>query len=171
MKKNLLTVLVLALVLVNVILTAVMMFSVMSTNRKTAALVDNVAAILNLELEQPGEEEEEKVSMADLAFWNLSDKMTIPLLSDDGKNHYIVFEVAFSMNTKAKGYKKYGEDVAAGTYESVVKDVITNTVNKYTVADCTNRFDTIKAEILKNVQDLFDQEFIHSVAISGMQIQ
>ena len=50
MKKNLLSVLVLALVLVNVILSAVMMFSVLSTNRKTAALVTSVASILSMEL-------------------------------------------------------------------------------------------------------------------------
>lgn len=169
MKKNLLTVLILALTLVNVILSAVMMFSVMSTNRKTAALVNQVSAILSLELEP--EAEEEKVSMADLSFWNLSDKMTIPLVSDDGKNHYIVFEVAFSMDTTTKGYKKYGADVEAGTYESIIKDVINNTVSKYTLAECTSDFDAIKAEILKNVQDLFDQDFIHSVAISGIQTQ
>lgn len=68
MKKNLLSVLVLALVLVNVILSAVMMFSVLSTNKKTAALVNSVTSILSLELEQPGAEEQREVPMSDLAF-------------------------------------------------------------------------------------------------------
>ncbi|MDE5893396.1 MAG: hypothetical protein K2H45_10795 [Acetatifactor sp.] len=171
MKKNLLSVLVLALVLVNVILSAVTMFSVLSTNRETASLVRSVASILNLELEQPGAEEEKEVPMSDLAFWSVEGKMTIPLRSDDGKTRFIVFEeVAFSMNTKEKGYKTYGEDVIAGVYASVIKDAITNTVNKYTVEDCTNNFDIIKDEILRNVQDLFDKDFIYSVAISGRQI-
>lgn len=169
MKKNLLTVLILALVLVNIILSAVMMFSVMGTNRKTAALVNQAAAVLNLELEP--EAEEEQVSISDLAFWSLSDSMTIPLLSEDGENHYIRFEVAFSMNTTTKGYKKYGADVEAGTYESIIKDAINDTVSKYTLAECNSNFDMIKAEVLKNVQNLFDQDFIHSVAISGIQTQ
>ena len=172
MKKNLLTVLILALVLVNVILSAVMMFSVMSTNSKTAALVNQVATILNLELGEPGEE---RVSLSDLSLWNLTmnnNRMIIPLASEDGEAHYIGFEeVAFSLNTKAEGYKTYGEAVEAGTYESIVKDVITETVSKYTLAECNTNFDMIKAEILKNVQDLFDQDFIHSVAISGIQTQ
>lgn len=172
MKKNLLSVLVLALVLVNVILSAVMMFSVLSTNRKTAALVNSVASILNLELEQPGAEAEKDVPMSDLAFWNVEGKITIPLVSHDGKNHFIVFEeVAISMNTKEKGYKTYGEDVIAGVYASVIKDAITNTVNQYTVDECTNNFDAIKDEILKNVKDLFDKDFIYSIAISNRQIQ
>lgn len=172
MKKNLLSVLVLALVLVNVILSAVMMFSVLSTNRKTAALVNSVASILNLELEQPGAEAEKEVPMSNLSFWEIEGKMTIPLVSDDGKNHFVVLEgVAFSMNTKEKGYKTYGEDVAAGVYASVIKDAITSTVNQYTVEECTNNFDAIKAEILANVKQLFDKDFIHSIAISNRQIQ
>lgn len=172
MKKNLLSVLVLALVLVNVILSAVMMFSVLSTNRKTAALVNSVASILNLEMDQPGAEAEKEVPMSDLAFWNVEGKITIPLVSDDGKNHYIIFEeVAISMNTKEKGYKTYGEDVIAGVYSSVIKDAITNTVNQYTVEECTNNFDAIKDEILTNVKKLFDKDFIYSIAISNRQIQ
>lgn len=174
MKKNLLSILVLALVLVNVILSAVMMFSVISTNKKTAALVNSVASILNLEMSQPGEEEK-VVPMSDLAFWNLEGKMTIPLRNeegDDGKPHYIVLDgVAFSMNTKEKGYKTYGEGVAAGSYASVIKDEITNVVSAHTVSECTNNFEVIREEILKRVQALFDKDFIYSVAISGRTVQ
>ncbi len=169
MKKNLLTVLILALLLVNIILSAVMMFSGMRTYRTPAARVNQVQARLRLHLEP--EAEEVQVSISDLAFWSLSDKMTIPLVSDDGKNHYIVFEVSFSMNTTTKGYKKYGADVEAGTYESIIKDVIHDTVSKYTLSECNSNFDVIKAEILKKVQQLFDQEFIQSIAFSGVQTQ
>lgn len=174
MKKNLLSVLVLALVLVNVILSAVMMFSVLSTNKKTAALVNSVASILSLELEKPGSEEAKEVPMSDLAFWNLEGKMTIPLKNEEGddKPHYIIFdEVAFSMNTKEKGYKTYGEAVSAGSYASVIKDEITSVVSSHTVEECTNNFEEIREEILDRVQGLFDKEFIYSVAISGRQIQ
>lgn len=174
MKKNLLSILVLALVLVNVILSAVMMFSVISTNKKTAALVNSVASILNLEMPQPGEEEK-VVPMSDLAFWNLEGKMIIPLKKaegETGKTSYLVLEgVAFSMNTKEKGYKTYGEDVAAGSYASVIKDEITNVVSEHTADECANNFDGIRNEILKSVQDLFDKDFIYSVAISSRQIQ
>lgn len=174
MKKNLLSVLVLALVLVNVILSAVMMFSVISTNKKTAALVNSVTSILSLEIEKPGEEEQ-AIPMSDLAFWNLEGKMVIPLKNvegDDGKPHYLVLEgIAFSMNTKAKGYKTYGEDVLAGAYASVIKDEITNVVSELTVDECTNHFEEIREEILKRVQGLFDKDFIYSVAVSTRQIQ
>ena len=50
MKKNLISVIILALLIVNVVLTAIMMFSVTSASQKTAALVDNIASALDLEL-------------------------------------------------------------------------------------------------------------------------
>ena len=50
MKKNLISIIILALLVVNVVLTAIMMFSVTGASRKTAALVDNISTALNLEL-------------------------------------------------------------------------------------------------------------------------
>ena len=58
MKKNLLSIVILALLIVNLVLTSIMMFSVMSTNKKTAAVVTDIASVLQLEL--GGEEEEVK---------------------------------------------------------------------------------------------------------------
>ena len=42
MKKNLISVIILALLIVNIVLTAIMMFSVTGASKKTAALVDNI---------------------------------------------------------------------------------------------------------------------------------
>ena len=57
MKKNLLTILILALVIVNLTLTVITMISVTGTNKKTAALVDTIATVLNLELVSDEEDE------------------------------------------------------------------------------------------------------------------
>ena len=54
MKKNLLSVLILVLMIVNIALSAVMMINVLSTNQKTAALMDSIGAAMNLEMYQPG---------------------------------------------------------------------------------------------------------------------
>lgn len=49
MKKNLLSVLILVLMIVNIAMSAVMMISVTSTNQKTAALMDSIGTAMNLE--------------------------------------------------------------------------------------------------------------------------
>ena len=54
MKKNLLSILILVLLIVNIALTVVMMISVTGTNKKTGELVTSIATVLNLELYNPG---------------------------------------------------------------------------------------------------------------------
>lgn len=180
MKKNLLTIIVIALLIVNIVLTGIMMISMMGTNKKTADLVSDIAAVLNLELGVEEEEEVVEIPMSQQFIWNLTDKLEIPLQSEDivdvdgnitgKKDHYIVFTtIAFSLDTKAKGYKEYGENIA--NYESMVRDAVTSTVSKHTIDDCRNDFDTIREEVLEAVRALFDEEFIYNVAISGIKYQ
>ncbi len=80
MKKNLISIIILALLIVNIVLTAIMMFSVTTTNRKTAALVGDIASAISLDLGtgENGEQEEEIVPMADVVTYTIAD-MTIPL--------------------------------------------------------------------------------------------
>lgn len=170
MKKNLLTILILALLMVNLILTCVMMFSVMGTNRKTAKLVNNIATVLNLELTTPGEEESQKkeVSLADTDVFNITGSMTIPLAMDEsGKQEYVIFDVSLSMNTKDPDYKTYGETMA--DRESLIKDAITSVVTAHTKDECRANFEGLKEEILEAVQKLFGSEFIFNVGISGVK--
>ncbi len=180
MKKNLLTIIIIALLIVNIVLTGIMMISMMGTNKKTADLVSDIAAVLNLELGVEEEEEVVEIPMSQQFIWNLTDKLEIPLQSEDivdvngnitgKKDHYIVFEtIAFSLDTKAKGYKEYGENIA--NYESMVRDAVTSTVSKHTIDDCRNDFDTIRKDVLEAVRALFDEEFIYNVAISGIKYQ
>lgn len=179
MKKNLLTIIIIALLVVNIVLTGIMMISMMGTNKKTADLVSDIAAVLNLELGVEEEEEKVEIPVSQQFIWNIEEKMEIPLQSEpikdnDGnitgkKDHYIVFFIGFALDTKGPGYKEYGENIA--NYESLVKDAVTKTVSKYTVDQCRDDFDTVRAEILKAVQGLFDKEFVYNVAINGIKYQ
>ncbi len=176
MKKNLLSVLILALLVVNIVLTAVMMFSVMGTNNKTAQLVTNIATVLELELTVPGEEEEVVISLADTAEYKLSAAMTIPLTTEyittesggtQKKERYIMCEIALLMNTTHEDYEVYGEGIASR--ETVIEDVITSVVGAHTETECRNEMEEIKAEILEEIQELFQSDFIYKIAISNVK--
>ncbi len=166
MKKNILSVLILVLLVVNIVLTGIMMFSVTSTNGKTAALVNNIAAAMNLELVTPGQEEEIVVSLADTVNHDLVGGMTIPL-SGGERQSYIMFDVSLLLNEKGEGYEAYGATIA--DYDSLIKDAISSVVSKYTEAECRNDFEAIKAEMLKSIQDLFQADFVYKIAISGVK--
>ena len=51
MKKNILTIVIMAATLVNLILSAVLVFSVMPAMNKTSNLVDKIASVIDLEIE------------------------------------------------------------------------------------------------------------------------
>ncbi len=172
MKKNLLTVIILALLVVNIVLTSVLMFSVMGTNKKTAELVTNIATVLDLELTVPGEDKDaEEISLADTAVHNFTSAMTIPLAGEDDKQRYIIFEISLSMNTKHEDYKEYGETIAER--ESLMEDAINSVVSTYTEAECRedlkNGLAGLKAEILAAIQELFQSDFIYKVAINEVK--
>ncbi len=170
MKKNLLTVLILALLMVNLVLTSVMMISVMSTNKKTAKLVNNIATVLDFELTVPGEESAKKVevSLADTEVFNITGAMTIPLKMDEsGKQEYIVFDVSLSMNMKNPDYKTYKDTMASR--ESLIKDAITSVVTSHTKDECRGNFEGLKGEILESIQELFGSDFIFNVGLSGVK--
>lgn len=164
MKKNLLSIIILALLVVNIVLTSVMMFSVMNTNQKTASLVGDIATALALDFSDPTQKEaQETIPMADVATYKFDEQLTITLKdSGDGKDHYFVTSVSFSMNKKDKGYKKYGETIAEQA--DLLKSSVYGIVSNYTVEDL--RADNNKAaadEILKQIQTMYDSEFIFEV--------
>ncbi|MCD7836476.1 MAG: flagellar basal body-associated FliL family protein [Lachnospiraceae bacterium] len=172
MKKNLLTVLILALLIVNIVLTSIMMISVTGTNKKTAQLVNNIATVMDLELTTPGGDGEAavEVSLADTEVYNLESSMTIPLAADsDGSQAYMMCEIGFSMNTKGDGYKTYGSKIAEGEMDTLIKDTVNTVIGSHTEAECRSDMEGLKEEILAAVQDLFQSDFIYKVSISEVK--
>ncbi len=173
MKKNLLTIVILALLLVNIALTAVMMISVTSTNNKTATLVNTIATVMNLELTDGTEESAvEQISLADTEIYTIQGSMTIPLkvtVGDDGKEKqsYMLCEISLQINKNHEDYKD--KNPLIQTSESLIKDAIRGVVGSKTEAECRNDEAGLKAEILKAIQNLFDSDFIYGIALSDVK--
>lgn len=181
MKKNLLSFIILALLVVNLVLTSVMMFSITGTNAKVADLVGNIATVMNLELTKPGEGEGgTAVSLADTEVYAIAGSMTMPLAPEtvtdsDGRQNtrqgYLVCNISFSMNTKHKDYKTYGSAEAMAAKEELIKDAINTIVSAHTISDLQADvgLESLKSEILVAIQDLFQSEFIYKVSISEVK--
>lgn len=171
MKKNLISIVILALLVVNIVLSAITLLSVSGTNKKTAALVTDIAAAVSLDLgEETGDKEEiASVSMEDVITYDIVD-MTIPLKKDEGedKEHYAMVSVTLSMNSKDKDYKTYGD---LTTRESLIKGEINDAVSEYTAQQARDNSHAIEEDILQKVQTLFDSQFIYDVTFSSIIIQ
>lgn len=173
MKKNLLSILILALLIVNLVMTTIMMISVTSTNKKTAAVVGDIATILNLELEKgKGDDADgpKEISIKDTAVYNIEDKMTIPLrMGEDGKQHYAIVSVSLAMNTQHEDYETYGATI--GDQESLIKGEINEAFSSYTMEDLQVDPDIVREDILKRVHKLFDSDFVYKITFRDMTKQ
>ena len=174
MKKNMISVIILALLVVNIALTGVMMFSIISTEKKTAKLIDGISSALSLEITpQSGEASEAStgVAMENITVYSIADAMTLPLKDNgDGKDHFAQVSVSFSINNKSDDYKKYGSGDLSGQ-EDLIKNEIISVFETYTLEDAKANQDTIKKQILEKVQKLYNSDFIFNVSFSNILYQ
>lgn len=166
MKRNLLSIIVIALLVVNIVLSAIMMVSVSSASRKTAALVSDIATLVGLEINglPTSDVGTTNVTMADTAVYNITDEMTIPLKTgEDGATHYAVGNVSLSLNKNHEDYKTYNEETLA-TSEGIIKDIIYSVLGNYTMSEAQSNSDQIKSEMLERIREKFDSEVIYGVS-------
>lgn len=166
MKKNLLSIIILALLIVNLVFSTIIMISVTSTNKKTAAVIGDIATILNLELESGAAGEDvPEVSIDDTVVYDIEEQMTIPLKKGaDGKDHFALVSVTLVMNAKHEDYETYGEAEALAGKESLIKGVIVEAFGDYTMEQIqADNGDAVRADILQRIQTMFDSEFIYKV--------
>lgn len=163
MKRNLLSILILVLLIVNIVMTSIMMFSMTSMANKTSALVTDIAGAIKLETTTGLEETVvAEVAMADTEVYNIPDQLMIELKpGEDGETHYYRVAVTLVMNTKDKGYETYGATI--DTRESLIKGIITDVIGSYTMEEVRGNIESIKQEILTDIQEMFDSQFIYQV--------
>ncbi len=169
MKRNLISIIILALLIVNIVLTAIMMFSVVSTNKKTAALVTDITSAIHLDLESE-QGVKETVPMEDTMTYTIAD-MTIPLKKSeaaeggegDNKEHFALLSLTLSMNSKHEDYKSYGEDMTSR--EELIKGKVFEMISHHTKEELQADSEALREDILKTVQELFNSDFIFDVTV------
>ena len=165
MKKSMLNVIILALVLVNLVLTVILTFSLVSTNKKT----NKVAQIIDLDVAGGVSNNNsstgsgiENVSYIDIKNNDSTD--IIVSYVDNGKTRYAVLSVSVGLNSKAKDYSTVSTSVDNGM--KVLVNKITNEANKYTYSTISANKSTMETDLLKEFQELFKTETIQSVLIN-----
>lgn len=169
MKKSMLNVIILALVLVNLVLTVILTFSLVSTNKKTNSLINKVAQIIDLDVAGGVSNNNsstgsgiENVSYIDIKNNDSTD--IIVSYVDNGKTRYAVLSVSVGLNSKAKDYSTVSTSV--DNEMKVLVNKITNEANKYTYSTISANKSTMETDLLKEFQELFKTETIQSVLIN-----
>ncbi|MDD5935734.1 MAG: flagellar basal body-associated FliL family protein [Clostridiales bacterium] len=167
MKKNILAVIILAATLINLTLTAVLLFVFMPTVKKTNNLITKVAQIIDLELEDVVIKEE-TTDVGDVEGYKLSQDISLNLsVGKDGKAHLAKISGSVYLNKKADDYSKIKELMES--YDDRIREVITDEVSKLTFEDFSNteKKNETKNTILDRIQnEIFMSKCITSISFS-----
>ena len=166
MKKNMLTVIILALCLVNTILSALIVFVVVPTSQRTDKLITQVASVINLELEGEGAS---KVDIASIEAYKVEEKKTMNLkMSENGKEHYAVMDyVSLSINMESEDYARLQPLLA--TQNSAIMDIVDSVMSRYTYEEAIDNREQMKEEILEELKRHFGSlDFVIGVTLGNL---
>ncbi|MBQ1871103.1 MAG: flagellar basal body-associated FliL family protein [Lachnospiraceae bacterium] len=175
MKKNLMSVLILVLLIANLVMTAILTFSVMPATSNANKLIEQVANAIHLELNTGKTTGQNNIPLDDIVLYevNESESLTISLKhGDDNTDHFCVVKVYLSLNSKHADYSKWGPDKMKAQ-DSTIKNTIINVISKYTKDEINNPDFQYEAsqKILDDLVALFDSDVIVSVGFSYLICQ
>ena len=163
MKKNLISVVILALVFANFVLTALLMFSVLPETKKANTLIEKVCSAIDLDLNSGAATGTSNISIDDQEIYKVRE-------GKDGKTHYAVLNVSLVLNKKSDNYKKYTQDFLTNQDDTIKNDII-KVVSGYTFEQFNQNSDAIKDTILEDMQNLFGKDYVIGVNFSKLTAQ
>ncbi|MEE3392238.1 MAG: flagellar basal body-associated FliL family protein [Lachnospiraceae bacterium] len=162
MKKNIFTVIIMALTMVNVILTAVMFFVMMPTFQKTNNLITQVASVLNLELD---EKRNSSYKLQDVKNVDNQFEATQTLnlkQSADGKSHYAMLDgYTLALNSKSEDYEEMNTLITNN--QSKITDIVRSIIQSYSVDDISE--DKIKQDAITQINNYLGSTVVVDVVL------
>ncbi|MDE6434358.1 MAG: flagellar basal body-associated FliL family protein [Lachnospiraceae bacterium] len=169
MRKNLITVIILALCVVNLILNIIIVFVCMPSAKKVNSLITDIASVLSLELKS--DNAQPTVSLKDMATYSV-DAQVVNLKDDgSGDKHFVQVGLTLGLNSASKDYEDL--NVALTDASGVVFDEARNIIQTYTYDEISDQAtqEKIKEKILDDLQKKYATDCIYSVSFSKFTLQ
>lgn len=172
MKKNIFSVIITALTVINVVLTAIMFFVVVPTFTKTNNLLTSIASAVNLDLDVDGSAKgDENYSLKDLENVEVQfpAQQTLNLKSGaDGQPHYALLDgYSISVHKKADDYKDVNDILTNNQAE--ITDIIRAVIQNHTAENISE--DIIQKEALEQIQSRLDTKAVKKVILTNFMYQ
>ena len=166
MKKNIFSILALAISVINLILTILIVFTLVPSAVKANDLVSKVAANIDSGFESTiGNNGYSKaIPLSDLEVFSI-EELTINLKPEpnDSRNHYTLVTIGLSVNKKHNDYNKLSPKLK--THQSYITEIVIEEFSKYTASNVVENIETIKSLILKRSQEKFESDFIVDISM------
>ncbi len=164
MKKNLITVLILAISIINLVFNIILFFVFMPSAAKTNKLIGDISEVLDLELASQDAASVGQLDVNNLVEFKLEEGSPINLASDGSNElHALKYGLTIKMNKTAKDYEQINTTLSSST--SSIYDMTRDVVGQYTYAQVidVNVQREIKEKLLAEFKEYFNTECIYSV--------
>ena len=167
MKKNILAIIILAATLVNLTLSALMLFVYLPNAKKMNTMITKICGVLDMELESPiPKDKEQQIAVTDLESIVVGTNMAINLTPGaDGKKYFAQVTATIVLNKKASDYKKI--QPLMEPQAELIKEIIQNRISALTPDNFQAAKELVKNEILEDLKESFDTECIYSVVFGS----
>ncbi|MCR5216851.1 MAG: hypothetical protein K6C69_07900 [Lachnospiraceae bacterium] len=176
MKKNTINIIILVLCLINLILNALIIFSVLPMANKTSSLVTKIAGIIDLELDgkwagsgAPGTLTIDQIDTRIIKDADENTKLTVSVTSADGKSHYVVTGLAVSLDMTHKDYATLS--ASFDNANSLVISKAEQIIASYTFEEASSKRTEMQERILQALKELFQSDMIYEVSFQGFLVQ
>lgn len=174
MKKNILTIIIMALTVINVILTAVVLFTTVPAMSRTNNLIKKITEVVDLELEADEKSADNTVSIKDrenYSFTNSAGTLTINLQkSENKKEHWAQLDSVYvTVNKAGEDYKSLVENLEGK--ESDVLSIVTDVIGGMDYETVSSKKSEMRLEIVKKLQEHFETESIIDVSFDNLRFQ
>lgn len=164
MKKNILAVIILAATLVNLTLTAIIIFTFVPYVNRANTLITNILQVIDLDLLSPEADEYPNYKIEDLATTAvLTEEMVNLKTGEDAKQHYATVSASISVNTKHEDFKALNPLIEANK-DQIINYILVE-IGQYTSTDCQENKEAIEQAVLQKLQAYFGSRFIVKVTI------
>ena len=165
MKKNLMSVLILALLVVNLVLTAITMISIVPSAKKSNELISEICTALDLELASGRNANLSNVPIENLVPYTLEGSLPVNLRNThDHKHHHPTVSIVLSLDNSNEDYEKIGKNgIEAKVYDSNIKNIVNDVVHTFTMEEIKTDPERAEKEILEKLQGFFDSNVVVDV--------
>lgn len=157
MKRNMLAVVILAATLINLSLSAVLIFTVIPKAKRTDALIEKIVAAVDLETESGIGKNYGEVAPGDQDEYTFADK-AINLKSTGDKVSIAQVSITITLNKKHEDYATV-QPLISGKENKIVA-AVSQVLSDYTAAEVSLYAEDINKDALEKIQEIFQSDCI-----------
>lgn len=157
MRRNMLAIVILAATLINLTLSAVLIFTVIPKAKRTDALIEKIVAAVELETESGIGKDYGEIAPGDQDEYTFADK-AINLKGTGDKVSIAQVSITITLNKKHDDYATV-QPLIAGKENKIVA-AVSNVLSDYTSAEVSLYAEDINKDALVKIQEIFQSECI-----------